>query len=106
MGQLWAKNTFVGRIGSVMTSSNTQHGGQETTIIATHFRLLHLGMILVGCPYSEKRLFQMNEISGGGPYGASCVVGQDASKPCSENELAIARFQGKHVAGIARKLFG
>lgn len=99
-GGLWAKDILVNKIGSVFTSSGTQHGGQETTITSFHTTLLHLGMIIVGTPYSEKRQTIMSEITGGSPYGASSVVGQGESQRPSENELAIARFQGHHVAEV------
>jgi len=105
-GGLWLKNAFVGKVGSVFTSTGTQHGGQETTITSFHSTLLHLGMIIVGVPYSEQRILNMNEITGGGPYGASTLAGADGSRRVSENELAIARFQGRHVAQIAGKLAG
>jgi len=103
-GQLWLKGALVGKVGSIFTSTATQHGGQETTITSFHATLLHQGMIVVGVPYSEKGLTNMNEITGGSPYGASTLAGTDGSRQPSQNELAIARFQGKHVAGIARKL--
>ena len=105
-GGLWAQNAFVGKVGSVFTSSGTQHGGQETTITSFHTTLLHLGMIIVGLPYSETRQMTLGEISGGSPYGASTIAGPDGSRMPSENELAMARFQGRHVAAIARKLVG
>ena len=105
-GPLWAKGALIGKLGSVFTSSATQHGGQETTITSFHSTLLHHGMIIVGVPYSEQRLLAMNEITGGSPYGASTLAGGDGSRQPSENELAIARFQGRHVAQIARKLKG
>jgi NAD(P)H dehydrogenase (quinone) len=105
-GQLWANGALIGKLGSVFTSTATQHGGQETTITSFHSTLLHHGMIIVGVPYSEQRLFAMNEITGGTPYGASTLAGGDGSRQPSENELAIARFQGRHVAQIARKLKG
>jgi NAD(P)H dehydrogenase (quinone) len=105
-GSLWVKEAFVGKVGSVFTSTNTQHGGQETTITSFHSTLLHLGMIIVGVPYSEQRLLTMDEITGGSPYGASTLAGSDGSRQPTENELAIARFQGRHVAQIARKLAG
>ncbi len=105
-GGLWAKNALVGKVGSVFTSTATQHGGQETTIISSHFTLLHLGMVIVGLPYSEARQFTLEEISGGSPYGASTITGGDGSRLPSENELAMARFQGRHVAAIAQKLAG
>jgi len=103
-GGLWMENALVGKVGSVFTSSATQHGGQETTITSFHSTLLHLGMVIVGVPYSEQRQTTMAEISGGSPYGASTIAGGDGSRSPSENELAIARFQGKHVAEIAKKL--
>jgi NAD(P)H:quinone oxidoreductase type IV len=103
-GPLWAKHAFVGKVGSVFTSTGTQHGGQETTITSFHSTLLHYGMIIVGVPYSETRQSTMEEITGGSPYGASTVSGLDGSRWASENELAIARFQGRHVATIAAKL--
>ncbi|MDD4859717.1 MAG: NAD(P)H:quinone oxidoreductase [Dehalococcoidales bacterium] len=103
-GALWAKNALVGKVGSVFTSSATQHGGQETTIISFHFTLLHLGFIIVGLPYSEARQTTMAEITGGSPYGASTICGSDGTRAASENELAMARYQGRHVATIAKKL--
>jgi NAD(P)H dehydrogenase (quinone) len=104
-GGLWAQNKLVGKVGSVFCSTGTQHGGQETTITSFHTTLLHLGMIIVGTPYSHPSLTNMNEITGGSPYGASTLAGADGrSRAVSENELAIARFQGKHVATIAKKL--
>ena len=103
-GGLWAKGALIGKVGSVFVSTGTQHGGQETTITSFHTTLLHHGMIIVGCPYSEPRLVNMSEITGGSPYGAGTLAGGDGSRMPSENELAIARFQGAHVAMIARKL--
>lgn len=103
-GGLWAKNALVGKVAGVFTSTATQHGGQETTIISTIIPLLHLGFIIVGLPYLEQRQMTMSEISGGSPYGASTIVGTDGSRLPSENELAMARFQGKYVAEIAQKL--
>lgn len=105
-GPLWANGALIGKLGSVFTSTATQHGGQETTITSFHTTLLHHGMIIVGVPYSEQHLFNMKEITGGTPYGASTLAGGDGSRQPSENELAIARFQGRHVAQIARKLKG
>lgn len=104
LGGLWQKNTFVNRVASVFTSTSSQHGGQETTITSFHTTLLHLGMIIVGVPYSEKGLTLMSEISGGTPYGASTMAGNDGKRMPTENELTIARFQGKHVAEIASAL--
>ncbi|HVC92199.1 MAG TPA: NAD(P)H:quinone oxidoreductase [Pirellulales bacterium] len=105
-GGLWMSDALVGKVGSVFASTGTQHGGQETTITSFHTTLLHLGMIIVGVPYSEKRLVTMTEITGGTPYGATTLAGADGSRQPSENELAIARFQGKHVAEITKKLVG
>jgi NAD(P)H dehydrogenase (quinone) len=103
-GGLWVRGVLVGKVGSVFTSTGTQHGGQETTITSFHSTLLHHGMIIVGVPYTEPRLTNMAEITGGTPYGASTLAGGDGSRRPSENELAIASFQGRHVATIARKL--
>jgi NAD(P)H dehydrogenase (quinone) len=103
-GGLWMKGSLIGKVGSVFTSTATQHGGQETTITSFHTTLLHQGMVIVGVPYSEQRLVAMNEVTGGTPYGASTLAAPDGSRQPSENELAIARFQGRHVAGIAAKL--
>jgi NAD(P)H dehydrogenase (quinone) len=102
-GGLWASGQLVGKVGSVFTSTGTQHGGQETTITSFHTTLFHHGMIIVGVPYSCPELTNMNEITGGTPYGASTLAGADGSRQPSENELAIARFQGKHAAEIAKK---
>jgi NAD(P)H:quinone oxidoreductase type IV len=103
LGGLWMKNTFVSKVGSVFTSSSSQHGGQETTITSFHTTLFHLGMIVIGIPYSEKRLLTMQEISGGTPYGASTLAGDGKRMP-SDNELAIARYQGQYVAEMTRAL--
>lgn len=103
-GALWMNGSLVGKVGSVFTSTATQHGGQETTITSFHTTLLHHGMIIVGVPYAEQRLLNMDEISGGTPYGASTLTGGDGSRMPSENELAIARYQGRHVATIASQL--
>lgn len=105
-GGLWAKGALVGKVGSVFASTATQHGGQETTITSFHSTLLHQGMVIVGTPYSCAGLTNMKEITGGTPYGATTLAGPDGSRQPSENELEIARFQGKHVAGIAAKLKG
>lgn len=105
-GSLWAKGSLIGKIGSVFTSTATQHGGQETTITSFHTTLLHHGMIIIGVPYSEKGLMKMDEVSGGTPYGASTLAGSDGSRMPSENELSIARFQGRHVAFYTRRLAG
>ena len=103
-GPLWMKGALIGKVGSVFASTGTQHGGQETTITSFHTTLLHHGMIIVGVPYSEKGLTYMEGISGGTPYGATTLAGPDGSRQPSENELGIARHQGKHVAEIAAKL--
>jgi len=105
-GGLWMSGGLIGKVGSVFTSTASQHGGQETTITSFHTSLLHQGMVIVGVPYSEQRLLNMDEISGGSPYGASTITKGDGSRQPSENELAIARFQGKHVTEIAKKLAG
>jgi NAD(P)H:quinone oxidoreductase type IV len=103
-GGLWAKGALIGKVGSVFVSTGTQHGGQETTITSFHTTLLHLGMVIVGVPYSCQELQNMDEITGGSPYGAGTLAGGDGSRQPSENELAIARFQGRHVAEITAKL--
>jgi NAD(P)H dehydrogenase (quinone) len=103
-GGLWAKGSLIGKVGSAFTSAATQHGGHETTLTSFHSTLLHHGMVVVGVPYSEKRQNTISEITGGSPYGASTVTGGDGSRMPSENELAIARFQGAHVTKIADKL--
>jgi NAD(P)H:quinone oxidoreductase type IV len=103
-GPLWLKGALVGKVGSVFTSTGTQHGGQETTITSFHSTLLHQGMVIVGVPYTESGLLYMGDISGGTPYGASTLAAADGSRQPSENELKIARFQGKHVSEIAAKL--
>ena len=103
-GQLWAEGALVGKVGSVFTSSATQHGGQESTILSFHITLLHQGMIVVGLPYTFQGQMRIDEITGGSPYGASTIAGGKGERLPSENELAAARFQGKHVATIAFKL--
>ena len=103
-GRLWMAGGLIGKIGSVFTSTGTQHGGQETTISSFHNTLLHHGMIIVGVPYSCQELTNMSEITGGSPYGAGTLAGGDGKRQPSGNELAIARFQGAHVARIALKL--
>ena len=103
-GQLWLKGVLVGKAGSVFTSSATQHGGQESTLISFHITLLHQGMIVVGLPYAFAGQMRNDEITGGSPYGASTIAGTQGERSPSDNELAAARFQGKHVAEIAAKL--
>jgi len=101
---LWLKGALVDKVGSVFTSTASQHGGQETTITSFHTTLLHHGMVIVGVPYTEQRLLNMDEITGGTPYGASTLADGDGSRQPSENELAIAQVQGLRVAEIAAKL--
>jgi len=103
-GGLWAKGALIGKAGSVFTATATQHGGQESTILSFHTTLLHHGMVVVGVPYSEARQMALDEITGGTPYGASTITGGQGQRQPSENELAIARFQGKHVAEVAARL--
>ena len=103
-GGLWFSGKLIGKVGSVFVSTASQHGGQETTITSFHTTLLHHGMVIVGVPYSEARQMTLSEISGGSPYGATTIAGGDGSRQPSENELAIARFQGEHVARVASKL--
>ncbi len=103
-GGLWAKGALVGKVGSVFVSSATQHGGQESTILNFHTTLLHHGMVVVGLPYAFAGQMGISEITGGSPYGASTITGGQGERMPSENELAGARFQGAHVAAIAKKL--
>ncbi len=103
-GALWGQGALIGKVGAAFTSTASQHGGQETTIQSVHTTLLHHGMVIVGLPYSFPGNVIMSEVSGGTPYGASTLAGPDGSRQPSENELAGARFQGAHVAGIAKKL--
>ena len=103
-GQLWANGSLVGKVGSVFTSTATQHGGQESTILTFHVTLLHHGFVVVGLPYTFQGQMRIDEMTGGSPYGASTIAGGDGSRMPSENELEGARFQGQHVAQIASKL--
>jgi NAD(P)H dehydrogenase (quinone) len=103
-GVLWQEGALVGKIGSVFTSSATQHGGQESTILTFHPTLLHLGMIIVGLPYTAKAQMGIKEVNGGSPYGTSTITGSDGKRWPSETELGLARFQGRHVAEIASSL--
>lgn len=103
-GKLWMSGALVGKAGSVIASSNTQHGGQESTILSFHITLLHHGMVMVGLPYTFKGQMTGEEISGCSPYGASTIAGPDGSRSPTANELDGARFQGAHVAEIAKKL--
>jgi NAD(P)H dehydrogenase (quinone) len=104
-GGLWAKGALVGKVGSVFTSSATQHGGQESTLLSFHITLLHHGFVVVGLPYSFQGQMRNDEITGGSPYGASTIAGTQGERSPTENELQAARFQGAHVATIASKLF-
>ena len=103
-GSLWFAGKLVGKVGSVFSSTATQHGGQESTILSTHTVLLHQGMVIVGLPYTWQGQMKLDEITGGSPYGATTIVGGDGSRQPSANELEGARFQGRHVAEIAAKL--
>jgi NAD(P)H dehydrogenase (quinone) len=105
-GGLWANGKLIGKVGSAFTSTASQHGGQETTLTSIHTTLLHHGMVIAGVPYSCPELTNMEEITGGSPYGATTLAGADGSRQPSENELTIARFQGRHVAELAAKLHG
>ena len=103
-GGLWMKGALIGKIGSVFTSTATQHGGQESTILSFHTTLLHHGMVIVGLPYSEQRQMGLDEIKGGSPYGASTIAGGQGERQPSEQERAMARFQGRHMATLAARL--
>ncbi len=103
-GGLWAQGALNGKVGAVFTSTATQHGGQETTIISTIVQLMHFGLVIVGLPYAFQGQMRLDEVTGGSPYGASTITGGDGSRLPSGNELDGARFQGKHVAEIAAKL--
>ena len=103
-GGLWAKGALVGKVGGVFTSTATQHGGQETTIMSTITQLLHHGMVIVGLPYAWAGQMKLDEITGGSPYGATTITGGDGSRQPSANELEGARYQGRHTAQIAAKV--
>lgn len=103
-GSLWNKGALIGKVGGVFTSTASQHGGQETTLISMQTFLFHQGMVVVGVPYAAQELLNMGEMTGGSPYGASTITGSQGERMPSQNELAIARFQGKHAAEIAAKL--
>ncbi|KTS38564.1 NAD(P)H:quinone oxidoreductase [Methylobacterium indicum] len=105
-GGLWAKGALVGKVGAVFTSTASQHGGQESTILSVHTVLLHQGMVVVGLPYSFQGQLGTDEVMGNSPYGASTIAGGDGSRQPSAVELEGARFQGRHVAGLAAKLAG
>ena len=105
-GGLWARDALVGKVGSAFTSTGSQHGGQESTLLSTHVVLMHLGMVVVGLPYSFKGQMRMDEITGGSPYGATTLAddGQGGDRQPSRNEIEAARYQGAHVARVARAL--
>jgi NAD(P)H dehydrogenase (quinone) len=103
-GPLWYGGKLVGKVGSVFCSSATQHGGQESTILTFHPTLLHHGMVVVGLPYTDPNQMGVEEIKGGSPYGASTITGMKGERDVSEQELGMARYQGRHVAQIATKL--
>ena len=105
-GQLWMQGALVGKVGSVFASTATQHGGQEATLLSFHITLLHQGMVVVGLPYAFQGQMRNDEITGGSPYGATTIAGTQGERQPSENELEAARFQGRHVAGLAAKLSG
>ncbi|MBX9574145.1 MAG: NAD(P)H:quinone oxidoreductase [Caulobacteraceae bacterium] len=105
-GPLWAKGALVGKVGAAFTSTATQHGGQETTLIGLIQTLLHHGMVVAGLPYAWQGQMRLDEVTGGSPYGASTITGGDGSRMPSENELDGARWQGRYVAETAKKLFG
>jgi NAD(P)H dehydrogenase (quinone) len=102
-GRVWTEGKLIGKVGSVFTSSATQHGGQESTLLSTHITLLHHGMLVAGIPFSATELRGVDEVSGGSPYGASTIVGDGKRQP-SERELRLARFQGRHVAQLASRM--
>jgi NAD(P)H dehydrogenase (quinone) len=103
-GPLWSSGALVGKVGGVFTSTASQHGGQETTLLSLMTFLFHHGMVVAGVPYTEPRLLTMTEITGGTPYGASTITNARGERLPSENELGIAQFQGRHIAQIAAKL--
>ncbi len=105
-GGLWASGALNGKVGSAFASTATQHGGQETTLMAIHTNLMHFGMVCVGLPYSFTGQMTLDEITGGAPYGATTIAGGDGSRQPSANELDGARFQGRLVAEVAAKLHG
>ncbi len=103
-GGLWAQGKLIGKVGAAFTSTATQHGGQETTLMGIHTNLLHHGMVIVGLPYSFQGQMRLDEVTGGSPYGATTIAAGDGSRQVSANELEGARFLGRHVAQIAAKL--
>jgi NAD(P)H dehydrogenase (quinone) len=103
-GGLWARGALIGKVGGAFTSTASQHGGQETTLVHMHTFFYHQGMLVAGVPYAAQELLNLDEISGGSPYGASTISGPRGERSPTANELAIARFQGRHVAQVAAKL--
>jgi NAD(P)H dehydrogenase (quinone) len=103
-GGLWQNGKLIGKVGSVFTSTATQHGGQESTVLSFHTTLLHQGMVIVGLPYSAKEQMSLDEIMGGSPYGAATIAAPDGSRKPSEMELKLARYQGRHATEVAAKL--
>jgi NAD(P)H:quinone oxidoreductase type IV len=103
-GSLWLKGALIGKLGSAFTSTASQHGGQETTLMSIATFFYHQGMVIAGVPYSSKELLNLSEMSGGTPYGATTIAGPQGERQPSANELAIAKAQGRHVATIASKL--
>lgn len=103
-GGLWAQGKLIGKVGSAFSSTASQHGGQETTLMSIYAMLLHHGMVLVGLPYSATGLVRLDEVTGGTPYGATTIAGGKGERPPSQNELDLARFQGRHVAEITAKV--
>ena len=103
-GGLWAKGALIGKVGSVFAATATQHGGQESTLLSFHATLLHLGMVVVGLPYSAQGQMRLDEVTGGSPYGVTTIAGGKGERQPSANELELARFQGRHVAEIAGAL--
>jgi NAD(P)H:quinone oxidoreductase type IV len=103
-GGLWTSGALIGKVGSAFTSTASQHGGQETTLQNMHNFFFHMGMVIVGVPYAAKELLHMGEITGGSPYGATTITDAQGQRLPSENELAIARYQGRHATEVAAKL--
>jgi NAD(P)H dehydrogenase (quinone) len=105
-GGLWMRGALNGKVGAAFTSTGSQHGGQEVTLFSIITNLLHFGLVIAGLPYSFQGQLKLDEITGGSPYGATTIAGGDGSRQPTENELAGAKFQGRHVAEIANRLFG
>ncbi|MEW5729374.1 MAG: NAD(P)H:quinone oxidoreductase, partial [Pseudomonadota bacterium] len=105
-GKLWVSGALIGKPAGVFTSTGSQHGGQETTLMSTIVNLLHFGMVVVGLPYSASQQMILDRVMGGSPYGATTIAGSDGSRQPAPEELEMARFQGRHLAEIAAKLKG